>query len=135
MAAAKTAAVSFFVSLTRTPPLNAKNRASKTDRYGWDRDRGTPAQDRIILDWMDALQDFPLDEVKAAIRACLDDRPNRMPNERDVLFQVHKARARFLLMQPKQAVPDPDRKPCTAEAAAKIMEEAGFRPKRFGGAA
>ena len=107
--------------------------AKKLDRFGWDRDRDTPAQDRLILDWMDTLQDYPLDEIKRGITACLDAKPNRVPNERDVLFQIIKARETFLIVNRKQTPPpDPDRQPVTAEAAARIMEEFGFRPKRFG---
>ena len=107
--------------------------AKKMDRFGWDRDRETAAQDRLITDWMDTLQDYPLNEIKAAITACLDAQPKRLPNERDVLLQIMTARERFLLMTRKRQaeVPDPDRQPVTAEAAAKIMEEFGFRPKRF----
>jgi hypothetical protein len=114
--------------------------AMKTDRFGWERERGNPIQDRLITDWMDALQDFPLDEVKAAITACLDDRPGKMPNERDVLFQVHKDRARqMLLLKAEAKAPppeDPERRPATAEERARIMKEVGFSgytPKRMQG--
>lgn len=107
--------------------------AMKTDRFGWERERGNPIQDRLITDWMDTLQDYPLDEVQRGIVACLDAKPGKMPNERDVLFQVHKIRAKFLLAQPKpQAPQDPDRRPATAEEARKIMEDYGFAPKRMG---
>lgn len=110
--------------------------AKKLDRFGWDRDRGSAIQDRLILDWMDTLQDYPLDEIRAAITACLDARPKQVPNERDVLFQILKARETFLIVNRKRTPPPaPDRQPVTAEAAARIMEEFGFRPKRFGGAA
>jgi len=107
--------------------------AKKMDRFGWDRDRNTPAQDRLILDWMDTLQDYPLDEVKKAITACLDARPSRIPNERDVLFHVLKARETYLIVN-RRNIPerDMDRRPVTPEAASRIMEEFGFRPKRFG---
>lgn len=107
--------------------------AKKLDRFGWDRDRGTAIQDRLILDWMDTLQDYPLDEIRKAITACLDARPKQVPNERDVLFQILKARETFLIVNRRRTPPpDPDRQPVTAEAAARIMEEFGFRPKRFG---
>lgn len=82
---------------------------------------------------MDTLQDYPLDEVQRGITACLDAKPGKMPNEREVLFQVHKARARWLLAQPKpQAPKDPERRPATAEEVRKIMEDYNFAPKRMG---
>jgi hypothetical protein len=113
--------------------------AMKTDKFGWERERGNPIQDRLITDWMDALQDYPLDEVKAGITACLDIKPGKMPNERDVLFQVHKDRARQLIIakaQAKVVVPDPERRTATAEERARIMKEVGFTgytPKRMQG--
>ena len=107
--------------------------AKKTDRYGWERDRGTMAHDQMMGDWIDALQDFPLEEVREGIKAAMDEKHGKMPNEREVLFQVHKARAKWLLAQPKpQAPQDPERRPATAEEARKIMEEYGFAPKRMG---
>ena len=107
--------------------------AKKTDRYGWERDRGTVAHDQMMGDWIDALQDFPLGEVQEAIKAAMDEKRGKMPNEREVLFQVHKARAKWLLAQPKpQELQDPERRPATAEEAKKIMEDYGFAPKRMG---
>jgi|JI7StandDraft_1071085.scaffolds.fasta_scaffold100285_2 hypothetical protein len=108
--------------------------AMKTDRFGWERERGNPIQDRLITDWMDTLQDYPLDEVQRGISACLDTKPGKMPNERDVLFQVHKDRARQLLTMPKPAVDDPVRPPPTSEEKARVaemMRQAGFAPRGF----
>lgn len=114
--------------------------AKKTDRFGWERDRNTPAHDRLILDWMDALQDFPLDEVRLAIKAAMDEKPGRTLNEREVLFQVHKGRARqLLILKAKAKVPppeDPERRTATAEERARIMKEVGltgYTPKRMQG--
>lgn len=110
--------------------------AKKTDRFGWERDRNTPAHDRLILDWMGALQDFPLDEIRAAIKAAMDEKPGRTLNEREVLFQVHKGRARQLLLQRAlvKAPPQyPERRPATAEEARNILEQYGFAPKRMKG--
>lgn len=67
--------------------------AKKLDRFGWDRDRGTAAHDRIILDWMDALEAFPLEEVRAACKALVLESPRRMPNEGDVVQRIKDARA------------------------------------------
>ena len=66
--------------------------AKKFDRFGWDRDSGTAAQDGMIRDWMDALQDYPLDEVRAACRRAVIENPNKMPNEGHVVRQILKSR-------------------------------------------
>ncbi len=110
--------------------------AKKTDRFGWERDRNTPAHDRLVLDWMDALQDFPLDEIRLAIKAAMDEKPGRTLNEREVLFQVHKGRARQLIIakaQAKAPPPEPERRPATPEEARKILEDYGYAPKRMKG--
>ena len=49
--------------------------SKKLDRFGWERDRGTAAQDRIILDWMDALQDYPLGEIRRACQMAVIEKP------------------------------------------------------------
>lgn len=74
--------------------------ATKQDRFGWGRDRGTPTQDRLIVDWMDALQDYPIGEVRAACKACVMDKPSQMPNEGHVVAQIMKARALHVLKNP-----------------------------------
>ena len=113
--------------------------AMKLDRFGWERGRGTPVQDRLITDWMDVLQDYPLDEVKAGINAYLDVKPGKMPNERDVLAAIMLHRERFLLMnrnrkaEAEKAAAAASAAPCSPDAAAAILEEFEFRPKRFPG--
>ena len=67
--------------------------AKKMDRFGWERDRNSPAHDRIITDWMDALQDYPLDEIRAACREAVKARPNSVPNEGHIVAEIMKARA------------------------------------------
>lgn len=108
--------------------------AAKQDRFGWARDRGTPVQDRLILDWMDALQDYPVGEVRAACKACVMYKPSQMPNEGHVVAQIMKARALHVLKNPvrpdvvKSTAP---RVLASADRAAEIMIEVGFRPKKF----
>lgn len=105
--------------------------ARKYDRFGWDRDRGSQAHDRLMLDWMDALHDYPLDEIQAACRACVQENPNRMPNEGHVLAAILKARAAKVKRMPRLVEPEPERKPVSAERAAEILKDAGFAPRRF----
>lgn len=106
--------------------------AKKFDRFGWDRDEGSAAQDGLIRDWMDALQDYPLDEVHAACRKAVLRNPNKMPNEGHVLSEILRARAEFVAAHPKQPAPEPDRQPVNKETANAILAVAGYAPKRFG---
>ena len=99
--------------------------AKKLDRWGWERDRGTASHDRIVTDWMDALQDFPLHEVQAACAAAVRDNPNRMPNEGHILAGIMAIRRDAVRERPKPSAP-PEPKPVTAEQARAIMERAGL---------
>lgn len=108
--------------------------AKKFDRFGWDRDRETPAQDRMIQDWIEALCDYPLDEVQEACRAAVLENPNKMPNEGHVKSQILKARSKSVIKQPDDSE---ERHVPTDEERANVQQllaEAGFTPKRFGGA-
>ena len=107
--------------------------AKKMDRFGWERDRNSPAHDRLVIDWMDALQDYPLDEIRAACREAVKARPNAMPNEGHILAKIMDARAMFVRLVPKQEQPEQPRERPTPERAAEIMASTGFAPKRFGG--
>jgi hypothetical protein len=64
--------------------------AKKYDRFGWERDRGSVAHDRMITDWMDAFQDYPLDEVRSACAAAVLENPNNMPNEGHIRAEIAK---------------------------------------------
>jgi hypothetical protein len=107
--------------------------AKKFDRFGWERERNTPAQDRQKLDFMDALQDFPLDEVRAACRAAVLENPNRMPNEGHVRAAILNARKRHVATLPKPAERSEQRQPVDAATADAIVRAAGFAPRRFNG--
>lgn len=107
--------------------------AKKLDRFGWERDRNSPAHDRLIIDWMDALQDYPLDEIRAACREAVMARPNAMPNEGHIVSKIMEARAAFIRLNPPTTAPESRQERMSAERAAEIMDEVGFRPKTFGG--
>lgn len=105
--------------------------AKKLDRFGWERDRNSPAHDRIVTDWMDALQDYPLEEVRAACREAVLSRPSAMPNEGHIIGKIMEARARFLRLNNPVQDPDPPRARISAEMATEILRNAGFKPKTF----
>lgn len=107
--------------------------AKKMDRFGWDRDRGTMAHDRIIQDWMDVLQDYPLPEVQDACRKWVSESPRRMPNEGDIKTLIAKARHEQWLAR-RANLPEPQAQPVarvTPEQAAAILQDVGFAPKRM----
>ena len=79
--------------------------SKKVDRFGWDRDRGTPAHDRQMLDWMDALHDFELSEVKAACGEAIIARPNKCPNEGHIREIIMRNRGKVMSLIPKQYPP------------------------------
>lgn len=107
--------------------------AKKFDRFGWERDRGSAAHDRMLVDWMNALQDFPLSEVQAACRAAVLANPNRMPNEGHVRAEIMRARSNRVAAAPAAASqPEPKRKRIDGARASEIMREIGFTPRRFG---
>lgn len=105
--------------------------AKKMDRFGWDRDMGSPVHDRLITDWMDALCDFPLGEVRDACREWVATNPRRMPNEGDIKALIMKARARFVAAIPRPQEARQERKRVDPETRSRILAEAGFSPKRM----
>lgn len=108
--------------------------AKKLDRFGWERDRNSPAHDRLVIDWMDALQDFPLDEVRAACRAFIAKNPAKMPNEGHILAMIETARIAYLQEKARLSPPLPEPPaplPISKDAAREILDRAGFTPKRL----
>ena len=105
--------------------------AKKLDRFGWERDRNSYAHDRMVIDWMDALQDYPLGEVREACRTAVRDNPNKMPNEGHIVAAILAARKAEVahLPKPENYEQRPDR--VSKEAAREIMEKAGFRVNRM----
>lgn len=110
--------------------------AKKFDRFGWDREKGSAAHDRMITDWMDAMQDYPLVEVRDACRAHVLAEPGRMPNEGHIVARIIEAR-RKVVAEHKRKFPAveaiEERRPVDRDLANRIMQEAGFNPRTFGG--
>lgn len=94
--------------------------AKKLDRFGWERDRGTYAHDRMMTDWMDVLQDYPIEEIRAACRAVLRESPNKMPNEGHVYDAIMKARAAFV---------EKNRRPVEEVHQTRPMMDEGYRAR------
>lgn len=82
-------------------------------------------------DWMAGLEAFTEDEIRAACREWLNTQPNRKPKVGNIRELVLSKRQLAVVSQPPS--PEPEREVVTAEAAADIMAQAGFRPRSFGG--
>jgi hypothetical protein len=106
--------------------------ALKFDRFGWDRDKGTPAHNRVVTDWMNALCDFPLGEVQAACRAAVIERPNHMPNEGHIVGHIQKARA-VRVAAYQRNLPKPD-EPMTKNKAGNVEDRKAFAERLLSGA-
>lgn len=110
--------------------------AKKFDRFGWDRDRGSHAQDRLIRDWIEALCNFPIEEITAACRAAVIKEPNKMPNEGHILaciMEARRAEAQKYAAQARNVPQASDNRSeaqgpsrVSPEAARDIMKEYGF---------
>jgi acyl-CoA reductase-like NAD-dependent aldehyde dehydrogenase len=87
----------------------------------------------MVIDWMDALQDYPLDEVREACRAAVRDNPNKMPNEGHVVAQIMAARAKAVAARKRAAPPMEEPRPQpTPEERARVSEYAATLLRGFG---
>lgn len=111
--------------------------AKKTDRFGWERDRNSPAHDRLVMDWIAALQDYPLDEVRQACKAAVLADPKNMPNEGHIVAKIMAARAQFVASHKRLAPTKVDDRPLRvsdeerARRAALAAELLGGSAKPF----
>lgn len=109
--------------------------SEKMDRFGWDRNRGSATQARILTDWMDALQDYPLSEIREACKRHLIAEPKTIPNEGHIIRHLRAIRRekadRHRARRPEPEPACGQRERVSPDAAAKILEEAGFRPRKF----
>lgn len=106
--------------------------AKKYDRFGWERDRGSVAHDRMITDWMDAFQDYPLDEVRSACAAAVLENPNNMPNEGHIRAEIANVRKHHVQRLPKPTECERPSKRVTPEKAAEIIAAAGYGRQKAG---
>ena len=108
--------------------------AKKYDRFGWERDRGTYAHDRMMSDWMGVLQDYPLAEIQRACAEAAIGSPKNMPHEGHIVNLIRAARKAHVRALPRRPEPEPDRERVTPEESRQVMADVGFKPKIMGGA-
>lgn len=83
-------------------------------------------------DWADILEGLPQDAISRACMAYLRNEPRRKPSPGAIYALAREMMPRpTVVPKPQQEAP---RERMSAERAAEIMAEVGFRPQRFGGA-
>jgi hypothetical protein len=85
-------------------------------------------------DWADVLEGLPRDAIQRACLRYMREEPSRRPTP-GAIYAL--ARAEMPRPQIVRSTPMPEASQAprvTAERAAQIMAEAGFRPRKFGGA-
>mgnify|MGYP003439561921 FL=1 len=99
----------------------------KTDKFGWDR---MDPNVRTILrkDWMDALQDFTVEEIDEACREAIRANPDKCPNEGHIRQIIIRERSSIRAALPKPEVhqfvateiPVEDRRAVVAEILGRV---------------
>lgn len=105
----------------------------KHDKFGWDQ-MNTGMRQMIREDWLAALSDYPVDEVRGACRLHTQEMPNKVPNEGHIKAIIIRERGKVLAAQPRHVEPSaPRHEPTEAEKARanEYLAQAGFRPKRM----
>ena len=99
--------------------------AKKFDRFGWERDRGSFAHDQQVKDFMNALQDYPLDEIDAACAQAVLDNPSKMPNEGHIKRIIIAERKRQM-PERSRATPPPSYERTDPARATQVAAELGL---------
>lgn len=87
----------------------------------------------VLADWCDELEDWPQDQVRAALRDWRGRNPSKRPNPGHIaeILKAWRGRDYVASLPPKREAPRRER--CGRARAEEIMDEIGFQPKRFGG--
>lgn len=88
----------------------------------------------LARDWCDILEGMTQDAIGKACMAYLRDEPRRKPAP-GAIYALAQSFTPKPTIVAKPAQPEPERERMSAQRAAEIMAEVGFRPKTFGGEA
>lgn len=98
--------------------------------FGWERDRGTRAHDRLFINWITALQDYPIEESRAAIAVWVRDHPDKMPNEGHIYKLIQKTRRQLSAQHKARSAPKPAQARIVTDEmrrrADEVLVNAGF---------
>ncbi len=98
----------------------------------WREDDPSAMDEAIARDWADILEGMPQDAVAKACRRYLTEEPRRKPTPGAIYALAREYVPRPVVVS-RAPEPEPVRERPSAERAAEIMAEIGFRPQRFGG--
>lgn len=98
----------------------------------WREDDPSELNEAMGRDWADILEGMPQDAIAKACMAYLRSEPRRKPSPGAIYALAREYLPRPVIV-PRPIAPEPERQRMTAERAAEIMAEAGYRPKKFGG--
>ena len=103
----------------------------------WQEDMPDAVKAIEVEGWMDVLQNCSHSEIREAWADYQRDGDNRSARGRLVKPDAGALYRIILRKRPKPKLvekpEEPREPPCSPEAAAKIMQEVGLRPKKFGG--
>jgi hypothetical protein len=84
-------------------------------------------------DWADILEGMPQDAIAKACTAYLREEPRRKPTPGAVYALARNYIPRPVIVSRAPEPEAPKRERVSAERAAEILAESGFRPRKFGG--
>lgn len=96
----------------------------------WREDDPSAMDEAIARDWADILEGMPQDAIAKACRRYLTEEPRRKPTPGAIYALAREYVPRPVIVA--RSEPEPERERMSAERAAEIMAEVGFRPKKFG---
>jgi len=91
----------------------------KHDKFGWDQMNAGMRQ-MIREDWLHALADYPVDEVRTACRIHTQEQPGKVPNEGHIKAIILRQRAKVVAALPKPVEPETQREEASPERKARI---------------
>ena len=99
----------------------------------WRDDDPSELTEAIARDWADILEGLPQDAISKACTSYLRSEPRRKPTPGAIYALARDFVPRPVIVA-RSPEPDIPRERMSAERAAEIMAEVGFRPKRMGDA-
>ena len=97
----------------------------------WRDDDPSELTEAIARDWADILEGLPQDAISKACTSYLRSEPRRKPTPGAIYALARDFVPRPVIVA-RSPEPDIPRERMSAERAAEIMAEVGFRPKRMG---
>ena len=97
----------------------------------WRDDDPSEMDAALARDWCDILEGMPQDAIAKACMAYLRQEPRRKPTPGSIYALAREYMPKPVIVAKPQP-PEPERERMTAERAAEIMAEVGFRPKKMG---